>query len=537
MVIIKGQGVSGGIAFGEIYYYSRTADVIVRNRTNSSDEEYERFEHSRDMAVKELSVLHAKAVERIGAPDADIFKVHQMMLEDDDFCSTVKSKLKSDNISAEYAVELAAETFAGLFENLDDPLMQARAADIKDISRRVIGILTGHRNTPVLDKASVIAADDLTPSETVMLDRELILGIITAEGSANSHTSILARTMGIPAIVSLHGLDKNADRKTVIVDADSGTVYLEPDRKTLGEMGMKWEKYQNQKKLLNELVGKDNLTLDGKRIDVYANVGSVDDIPFVKKNDAGGIGLFRSEFIYLESKDYPSEESQFIVYKKVLEQMEGKRVVIRTLDIGADKKIDYFNLPKEENPALGFRAIRLCLSRPELFRTQLRALHRASVYGKLAIMFPMITSVREVKEAMAIVEDIKCTLKSENVPFADQIEYGIMIETPAAAIISDILAKNVNFFSIGTNDLIQYTLAADRQNPRIESYVDNHHEAILRLIEQTVKNAHREGIWCGICGELGADPTMTKKFIEFGVDELSVPPAKVLEIRNIVRNS
>jgi len=536
MKVLRGQGVSSGIAFGEIYYYNRTPNVVEKTRITDAAAEYKRFERSRNAAIRELDALHSKTAETIGELDAGIFKVHQMMLEDLDYCNSVHSMIERDRLSAEYAVELTAGSFADVFESLDDPIMQARAIDIKDISQRVIEILTGKRNTLAVDRPSIIAADDLTPSETVMLNRELILGIITSAGSMNSHTAILSRTMGVPAIVSLSGLDKSADGKKAIIDTDAGTVYIEPDEKTFEEMNAKLKCSEHRKMLLKELVGKDNVTLDGKRIDIYANIGSVGDIPLVKKNDAGGIGLFRSEFIYLESDGYPSEESQFQVYKTVLEQMQGRRVVIRTLDIGADKKIDYFNLPEEENPALGFRAIRLCLSRPELFRTQLRALHRASVCGRLAIMFPMIISEKEIEDTMAIVEDVKLSLKSENIPFSDNVEYGIMIETPAAAIISDILAKKVDFFSIGTNDLTQYTLAADRQNVNIEPFVDIHHEAVIRLIESTVKNAHAEGIWCGICGELGADTTMTKKFLEMGVDELSVPSAMVLEIRNTVRN-
>jgi phosphoenolpyruvate-protein phosphotransferase len=535
MDILRGKGSSGGIAFGSIYYYNRLPAVVEKRPITDVGAEYKRFEHARDTAVKELDVLYASAAENVGVAEAEIFKAHQMMLEDPDYCDSVRDIITGERLSAEYAVQSTAESFANIFRNLDDPLLKERAADIKDISRRVIGLLTGKCESPILERPSIIAADDLSPSDTITINREYILGIITSGGSTNSHTSILSRTMGIPAVVSVEGIDRTADGKEAAVDAEGGIVYLQPDEKTKNELMAKQFMLESRKTLLNDLIGKENVTLGGKRIDIYANIGSDRDLPLVLKNDAGGIGLFRSEFIYLESDGYPSEEKQFEIYRTVLEQMEGRRVVIRTMDIGADKKIDYFELPEEENPALGFRAIRLCLTRPELFRTQLRALHRASVYGRLAVMFPMIISEKEIDEVILIVNEVKSGLAAENIPFSDQIEYGIMIETPAAAVISDLLAKKVDFFSIGTNDLTQYTLAADRQNINIERFVDIHHEAVIRLISSTVKNAHEAGIWCGICGELGADVAMIGKFVEMGVDELSVPPSKVLEVREAVR--
>ncbi|MEG0912570.1 MAG: phosphoenolpyruvate--protein phosphotransferase [Oscillospiraceae bacterium] len=537
MLILNGKGVSNGLAFGKVYYFDRAPITIARTVISDPAAELVRFSEAKAAAIAELEKLYAHAAETIGEKDAEIFSVHQMMLDDLDYCESIQGMIQDENICAEFAVNATADIFADMFAALDDPYMKARATDVRDISRRVIGILSGKRDTIVLNEPSIIATDDLTPSETVTIDRNLLLAIITSGGSSNSHTAILSRTMGIPAIISLgEGLTNDIGGKQIIVDADSGTVYVEPDKAVNLKMHEKHEEFERQRVLLHELVGEENITLDGKKIEICANIGSPADLPLVKRNDAGGIGLFRSEFLYLESKNYPSEDSQFEAYKSVLEAMDGKRVVIRTLDIGADKKIGYFKLPKEENPALGFRAIRICLERPEIFKTQLRALLRASVYGRLSVMFPMITSKSEIDDIKKLLAESKDELKAKGIPFSEQVEYGIMIETPAAAIISDLLAKEVDFFSVGTNDLTQYTLAADRQNASIERFINKHHEAVLRLIEFAARSIHAEGKWIGICGELGADTALTKRFLEMGIDELSVSPSKVLEVRNMVRH-
>lgn len=536
MLTLKGQGVSKGLAIGKVFYFDRTPVEIVRREVEDPTAEFARFEAAKASAIDELAALYERAVNTIGEKDAEIFSVHQMMLEDLDYCESIQGMIEGESVNAEFAVDATAELFAGMFASLDDPVMKARATDVRDISRRVIGILTGKRDTLIITEPSIVAADDLTPSETVTLDRSLLLGIVTSGGSANSHTAILSRTMGIPALISVQGLDETVHGRQAIIDSATGALYVEPDEETQTAFHARLEEFERQQILLHGLVGQDNVTLDGRRIDVFANIGSPADVPLVHKNDAGGVGLFRSEFLYLESTDYPTDESQYQAYKTVLEQMQGKKVVIRTLDIGADKQIGYFNLPKEENPALGFRAIRICLARPEVFKTQLRALLRASVHGKLAVMFPMITSKSEVDEIKSIVAEVKDELKAKGQAYSEDVEFGIMIETPAAAVISDVLAKEVDFFSVGTNDLTQYTLAADRQNANLDRFIDTHHEAVLRLIELAAKNIHAQGKWIGICGELGADTSLTRRFLEMGIDELSVSPSKVLEVRNMVRH-
>ncbi len=536
MLTLHGQGVSNGLAFGKIFYFDRAPVNVIRQAVADSAAEFARFERAKQTAIEELAALYERAVYTVGERDAEIFSVHQMMLDDLDYCESVQGMIEEESVNAEYAISATADIFADMFASLDDVVMQARATDVRDISRRVIGVLTGKRDSIVIDEPCIVAADDLTPSETVTIDRELLLGIITSAGSTNSHTAILSRTMGIPAIISVDGLDRAVHGKQAIIDAATGSVNVEPDEATEAALRTKLEQFERERNLLRELVGADNVTLDGRHIDVYANIGSPADLPLVHKNDAGGIGLFRSEFLYLESADYPTEDSQFEAYKAVLEGMTGKRVVIRTLDIGADKQIGYFDLPKEENPALGFRAIRICLARPDIFKTQLRALLRASVYGKLAVLFPMITAVSEIAEIKSILAQVQAELTAENKLFADDIEYGVMIETPAAAVISDRLAQEVDFFSVGTNDLTQYTLAADRQNASLDRFIDIHHEAVLRLIELAANNIHAAGKWIGICGELGADTALTRRFLEMGIDELSVSPSKVLDVRNAVRH-
>lgn len=466
-----------------------------------------------------------------------------MMLDDEDYNDSINNIIDSQSVNAEYAVAITADNFADMFADMfaamDDAYMNARAADVRDISNRLINILSGNVSVEnESDEKVIICASDLAPSETVALDKDKVLAFVTAHGSSNSHTAILARNMNIPAIIGAGDefLNEIKDGDEAIVDGYTGEIFVKPDEETRLKLLEKQRADEEKKRLLQELKGKENITLDGKKINVYANIGSVNDIGKVLANDAGGIGLFRSEFLYLENSDYPTEEQQFNAYKKVLESMAGKKVIIRTLDIGADKKCDYFNLKPEENPALGYRAIRICLTRPEVFKTQLRALYRASVFGNLGIMFPMITSVSELEKILSICDEVKSELKSQSIEFSDKIELGIMIETPAAGIISDKLAPMVDFFSVGTNDLTQYTLACDRQNPDIEQFVDTHHEAILRLIEMSAENAHKHGAWIGICGELGADTTLTETFLRMGIDELSVSPTFVLKVRDAVRS-
>lgn len=534
-----GKGVYGAVAIGKISLFKKVYAEVKRIHTVNTDDERARFEQAKALAVKQLQEIYGKALKEVGEANAAIFEIHQMMLDDEDYNDSINNIIESQSVNAEYAIAITADNFADMFSAMDDAYMNARAADVRDISNRLINILSGNVSIEnESDEKVIICASDLAPSETVTLDKDKVLAFVTAHGSSNSHTAILARNMNIPAIIGAGDafLGEIKDGDNVIVDGYTGDIFVAPDEETHTKLLEKQRADEEKKRLLQELKGKENITLDGRKINIYANIGNVGDIGKVLANDAGGIGLFRSEFLYLENSDYPTENQQFNAYKKVLESMAGKKVIIRTLDIGADKKCDYFNLKPEENPALGYRAIRICLTRPEVFKTQLRALYRASVFGNLGIMFPMITSVSELEKILAICDEVKAELKEQGVKFSDKVELGIMVETPAAAVISDKLAPMVDFFSVGTNDLTQYTLACDRQNPDIEQFVDTHHEAVLRLIEMSVENAHKHGAWIGICGELGADTTLTETFLRMGVDELSVSPAFVLKVRDTVRN-
>lgn len=539
MTILKGKGVFGGIAFGKISVYNREECEIKRYRIEDTDVEIRRYESAKKIAIVQLQSLYEKALQEVGEANAMIFQIHQMMLEDLDYCESIISIIKNQNVNAEYAVGTTSDNFSEMFSSMDDSYMKERAADVKDVSKRLLKILSDSlENVVSFNEPSIIAADDLAPSETVQLDKNKVLGFVTMRGSSSSHTAILARTMNIPAIIGLGSqLKDEFDGCEAIIDGYAGDLYVNPDHRTIQKMKEKQKSKEKQAALLMELKGKDNITVDGRQVDIFANIGNSSDIGAVLQNDAGGIGLFRSEFLYLENNDYPTEDQQFAVYKDVAEKMSGKKVVIRTLDIGADKQVDYFNMPHEENPAMGYRAIRICLDRMDVFKTQLRALYRASAFGKIAIMFPMIISVDEVIKIKNIVETVKQELISEEIQFSDNVELGIMIETPAAAIISDDLAKEVDFFSIGTNDLSQYTLAIDRQNDKLTNIFDSHHKAILRLIKLVADNAHKNGIWVGICGELGADESLTETFLSMGIDELSVSPPYVLGIRKKVRET
>jgi phosphotransferase system enzyme I (PtsI) len=534
----NGKGVYGAVAIGKISVFKKPDAAIKRVRVEDTEKEKERVAQAKAAAAEQLRKIYEKALKEVGETNAQIFEIHMMMLEDDDYNESIENIIDSQSVNAEYAVALTADNFAEMFASMDDPYMQARSADVKDISNRMIANLTGAAadGAETNDKM-IVCADDLAPSETISLDKDKVLAFVTAHGSSNSHTAILARNMNIPAVIGVGDefLAQINDGDTAIVDGFTGEIYLDPDEQTLAKMEEKRAADEEKKRLLQDLKGKENVTLDGKKINIYANIGGVDNIGAVLLNDAGGIGLFRSEFLYLENTDYPTEEQQFHAYKRVLESMAGKKVIIRTLDIGADKQVDYFGLKKEENPALGFRAIRICLTRPEIFKTQLRALYRASVYGDLGIMFPMITSVSEVQRVLAVCDEVKAELREQGIEYSENVELGIMIETPAAAVISDKLAPMVDFFSVGTNDLTQYTLACDRQNPDIEQFCDTHHEAILRLIEMSAENAHKNGAWIGICGELAADTTLTETFLRMGIDELSVSPTFVLKVRDAVR--
>lgn len=539
MIKITGKGVYGAIAIGKISVFNRNEVPVKRAHITDVDAEKERFERAKADTLRELGEIYEKALKEVGEANAQIFEIHQMMVEDDDYNESIINIIETQKVTADYAVALTADNFAAMFAAMEDAYMQARAADVKDISNRIIKNLTSvGEQGGVSEDQVIICADDLAPSETVSLDKEKVLAFVTAYGSSNSHTAILARTMNIPAVIGTGEkmLEQVSDGAVAIVDGYTGTIYVDPDEETIATMKKKQDEDAARKRLLLELKGKENVTLDGRHVNIFANIGGPQDIGAVLLNDAGGIGLFRSEFLYLENSDFPTEEEQFRAYKKVLESMAGKKVIIRTLDIGADKQVDYFGLDKEDNPALGFRAIRICLKRPEIFKVQLRALFRASIYGNLGIMFPMITSEKEIEQIMAIVEEVKAELREQGLQFSDSIELGIMIETPAAAVISDKLAPMVDFFSVGTNDLTQYTLAIDRQNPKLEDFCDTHHEAILRLIELAAKNAHEHGAWIGICGELAADTTLTEKFLKMGIDELSVSPSFVLKVRDAVRS-
>ena len=535
---IFGKGVSKGVAAGPISFYRRASGVIPRHEVSDTAAELERFRTARETAKEQLAKLYDKALAEAGEDAAMLFEAHQMMLDDLDFVESIEGLIENDRLNAEAAVSDTGAQFAEMFAAMDDSYMQARAADIRDISTRVIGILTGEGESGIVsDVPCIVAADDLAPSETVQLDKALILGFITAGGSANSHTAILARTMGIPAIIGAgDALQPEMEGKYAIVDGQTGEMVIEPDDAERERLLKKQAKEKALKELLDQLKGKPNVTKDGRNVMVYCNIGSPADIDAVLQNDGGGIGLFRSEFLYLQGSDYPTEDEQFEAYKTVAERMGGRRVIIRTLDIGADKQADYFHLDKEENPAMGLRAIRICLTRPEVFRTQLRALYRASAYGKIAIMFPMITSVWEVQEIKRICRNIRAELAEEGVPMADKVELGIMIETPAAVMMSAELAHEVDFFSVGTNDLTQYTLAVDRQGVGLDRFFDAHHPAVLRMLRMAAENAHKAGIWIGICGELGADAELIETFLSMGIDELSVSPSAVLPLRSAIRS-
>ena len=536
----SGKGVYGAVAIGKISIFRKNDAAVTRTHVTDTAAEKARVAKAKETAAAQLQSIYEKALKEVGETNAQIFEIHMMMLEDEDYNESIENIIDTQSVNAEYAVAVTADNFAQMFSAMEDTYMQARAADVRDISNRLIAVLSGAAQVGAESSDSmIVCAEDLAPSETVSLDKDKVLAFITAHGSSNSHTAILARNMNIPAVIGVGGkfLSEISAGQTAIVDGYTGEIYVDPDEATIAEYTRKRAADEEKKRLLQELKGKENVTRDGRKINIYANISGVDNIGAVLLNDAGGIGLFRSEFLYLGNSDFPTEDQQFQAYKRVLESMAGKKVIIRTLDIGADKQVDYFGLKKEENPALGYRAIRICLTRPEIFRTQLRALFRASVYGNLGVMFPMITSVWEVEKILSICEDVKAELKSEGIRYSDKVELGIMIETPAAALISDKLAPLVDFFSVGTNDLTQYTLACDRQNPDIEQFIDTHHEAILRLIEMSAENAHRHGAWIGICGELAADTTLTERFLRMGIDELSVSPSFVLKVRDAVRRT
>lgn len=535
MIVCSGKSVFEGIAIGPIHVYKKEEQSVKRTKVTDLDAEVARYTAARETAIEQLQALHDKAVVEVGESGAEIFEAHQLMVEDGDYIDSVENIIRIQEVNAEYAVAQTGDNFALMFSEMDDEYFRGRAADIKDITERLITILSGGAGGGLdSDEPGIIVADDLAPSETVQMDKDKILAFVTVHGSANSHTSILAKTMSIPALVTCDISLEDTDGKLAVVDGYEGVIYIDPNPEILAQKKEVLAKEQEKKELLLQLKGKENVTLDGQKINIYANIGNTKDLALVRKNDANGIGLFRSEFIYLGSDDYPTEDQQFAIYKQVAETMAGKKVIIRTLDIGADKQADYFELPHEENPAMGLRAIRICLTRPEIFKTQLRALLRASAYGKLAIMFPMIISVEEVKKIKEIVAEVEKELDAADIKYDHDIELGIMIETPAAVMIADELAEEVDFFSVGTNDLTQYTLAIDRQNQTLDSFYDSHHPAILKMLKMIVDAAHRHNAWAGICGELGADLTLTKEFLAMGFDELSVSPGRVLPIRKIV---
>ena len=535
MNVYQGKSVFGGIAIGHLCVYKKGEQQVTRQKIADVEAEVKRFQDAKEAAQAQLGELYDKAVREVGEANAAIFEMHQMLLEDEDYQDSVENIIRTQQVNAEYATAITSDHFSSMFAEMDDDYMKERAADIRDISERVIANLNGENKSKVVtDEPVIILADDLAPSETVQLEKDKVLSFVTVHGSVNSHTAILARTMGIPALVSTEmELTDDLDGKLAVVDGNHGVIYVEPDAEIMEKMEALKKEEEEKKELLQTFKNKESITLDGKKVLTYANIGNVKDLALVLQNGAEGIGLFRSEFLYLESETYPTEDEQFEVYKKVAETMAGKRVIIRTLDIGADKQADYFELAKEENPAMGVRAIRICLTRPEIFKTQLRALFRASAFGNIAIMYPMITSLSEIAQIKKIVEEVKAELDADSVPYGTP-EQGIMIETPAAATISDLLAEEVDFFSIVTNDLTQYTLAIDRQNQSLDSFFDAHHIAVLRMINQTVQNAHKAGIWCGICGELGADSDLTELFLAMGIDELSVSPGRLLTIRRLI---
>ncbi|MDD7636670.1 MAG: phosphoenolpyruvate--protein phosphotransferase [Clostridiales bacterium] len=551
-MVLEGKSVFGGIAIGRLSVYHKKDNQVKRMKVTDTDAETARFMTAKEQAKEQLATFYEKALKEIGEVNAMIFEVHQMMLDDPDYIESITNMIATQEVNAEFAVATTGDNFSQMFAAMDDDYMRERAADVKDISNRVISILQGATHGGMTgDEPVILLADDLAPSETVQLDKSKVLSFVTRHGSTNSHTAILARTMNIPALIGVDfpevaepaGSAAVGDSQPVtldgafgIVDGYTGRLYVNPDEATLASYQAKKEEDEQKKRLLQELKGKENITLDGRKINIYANIGGVADVANALANDAGGIGLFRSEFLYLESEDYPTEEAQFSAYKAVAENMAGKKVIIRTLDIGADKQVGYFGLEKEENPAMGYRAIRICLDRKDIFKTQLRAIYRASYYGTISIMFPMIISVSEVKQIKQIIAEVKAELTEAGIPYKD-CEIGVMIETPAAVMISDLLAKEVDFFSIGTNDLTQYTLAIDRQNPKLDSIYDAHHEAVLRMLQMVVDNGHKEGCWVGICGELGADLTLTEQFLRMGFDELSVSPSMILKVRDKVRNA
>ena len=535
MEVYQGKSVFGGIAIGRISVHKKDEQQVKRVRIEDSEQEILRYRQAKQTAMEQLQGLYRKALKEVGEANAAIFEIHQMMLEDDDYNESVENIIRMQQVNAEYAVASTGDNFAQMFSAMDDDYMRARSADVKDISERVLSVLGG-RATGIAASGEpvIIVADDLAPSETVQLNKDLVLSFVTVHGSVNSHTAILARTMSIPALIGTAiPLTDDIDGKVGIVDGKNGCIYVDPDEDTLGRMQQLKLEEQEKKELLQTLKGRENITIDGKKIMLYANIGNSKDLAAVLQNDAGGIGLFRSEFIYLERDTFPTEEEQFQIYRTVAETMAGKPVIIRTLDIGADKKCDYFEMEPEENPAMGCRAIRICLTRPEIFKTQLRALFRASAFGNISIMYPMIISVDEVRKIKTIVAEIRQELTEQGVTFGEP-KQGIMIETPAAVMMSEELAKEVDFFSIGTNDLTQYTLAIDRQNPKLDAFYDPHHPAVLRMIQMVVENAHKTGIWAGICGELGADTTLTRRFLAMGVDELSMSPGSILPVRKII---
>lgn len=535
-MVIEGKSVFSGIAIGRLAIFQKGDKQVKREKITDAAAEIRRFEQAKEEAKKQLAELYEKALKEVGEVNAAIFEVHQVMLDDLDYIESVTNVIENQQVNAEFAVASTGDNFSDMFAAMDDDYMRARAADVKDISNRVIAVLQGRKDCALdAEEPVILLAEDLAPSETVQMDKSKVLSFVTRYGSTNSHTAILARTMNIPALI---GADypENVDGQLAIVDGYEGKLIIDPTMSVLEEYQTKKAKEEEKKRLLQELKGKENITLDGKKINLYANIGGVSDLASVLANDAGGIGLFRSEFLYLESQDYPTEEQQFQAYRAVAEKMAGKKVIIRTLDIGADKQVDYFELGKEENPAMGFRAIRICLDRPQIFKTQLRAIYRASSYGSLSIMFPMIISVSEIRKIKAIIQEVKAELKQEGVPYKD-CEIGIMIETPAAVMMSEELGQEVDFFSVGTNDLTQYTLAIDRQNQKLDNIYDPHHPAILKMLQMVVENGHKAGCWVGICGELGADITLTETFLKMGFDELSVSPSMILRVREKIRST
>ncbi len=534
MKVLEGKSVYGGIAIGKISIFAKGDRQVKRTSIEDAAAEIKRFDEAKEQAKEQLQGLYEKALQEVGEVNAMIFDVHQMMLDDLDYVESVTNIIETQKVNAEFAVATTGDNLSQVFASMDDAYMKERAADVKDISNRVIRILQGREADGLdSDEPVILVAEDLAPSETVQLDKSKVLSFVTRLGSTNSHTAILARTMNIPALIGVD-YSEEMNGKMAVVDGFEGKIFVEPDENTLREYQGRKQEEDDKKKLLQELKGKETVTLDGRKINLYANIGGVSDVAGVLANDAGGIGLFRSEFLYLESDTYPTEEEQFKAYRTVAETMAGKKVIIRTLDIGADKQVDYFDLGKEDNPAMGYRAIRICLNEPDIFKTQLRAIYRASHYGTISIMFPMIISVSEVRQIKDITEEIKKELDAQGIPYGE-VELGIMIETPAAVMISDLLAKEVDFFSIGTNDLTQYTLAIDRQNPKLDAIYDSHHEAVLRMLQMVVDNGHKEGCWVGICGELGADTTLTETFLRMGFDELSVTPSMVLKVREVIR--